>query len=141
MHSGLNEITDVRVAVAPQSFGAGAINGVAIDTQGWDGVRFAVGIGAITGAGTMDVVVQRDANSNMTNAVNISGAVLTQVTNANPNSVAVVDVYRPSQRYVRLVMTQAANTVLGGAMATLYRRNGILPPTHTAIQTVEVREN
>ena len=141
MHDSLLDSIDVQTTIPPQSFGAGAVNGAVIDTAGWDGVMFSIAVGVITGAGTLDAFVARSANSNFAGNVNINNASLVQVTNANPNSVAVIDVYRPAQRYVRLTLTQATNTVIASANANLYRRNGILPPTHTAFQLVKVAEN
>lgn len=140
-HDSLNDTTDILPAVPPQSFGAGAITGATIDTQGWDGARFEISIGVITGAGVMDAYVKRDSASGFTTSTNITNAALVQVTNANPNTVHVLDVFRPSQRYLKLIMTQATNTVVAGATVTLYKRNGILPPTHTSVQTVRVIEN
>jgi hypothetical protein len=141
LHDSLLDSIDVQTEIAPQSMAAGAVNGAIIDTAGWDGVMFSIAIGAITGAGTLDAFVARSANSNFAGAVNINNASLVQVTNANPNSIAVIDVYRPAQRYLRLTLTQAANTVVAGANVNLYRRNGILPSTHTATQVVRVAEN
>ena len=140
-HGSLADRTDTKIAVPPQSFGAGAITGATIDTLGWDGACFEISIGAITGAGVMDAYVKRDAASAFTTSTNVTNAALTQVTNANPNTTHVIDVYRPSARYLKLIMTQATNTVVAGATVTLYRRSGLLPPTSSAIQVVKVAEN
>lgn len=140
-HDSLADRTDPKVAVPPQSFAAGAVTGTTIDTLGWDGACFVISIGAITGAGVMDAYVKRDSASGFTTSTNITNAALVQVTNANPNSTHVIDVYRPTQRYLKLIMTQATNTVVAGATCQLYRRAGLLPPTSSAVQVVKIAEN
>lgn len=137
-HTGLSDRTLLARAIAPQSVTTGAIAGAATDMQGWDGVRFEISIGAMTGAGTLDGFVDQSTALAMTNAANISGASLTQVTNANANTVAVIEVWKPTMRYLRLNLTQAANTVIFGATSTRYRRGGSLPPTQSAQQVVRV---
>lgn len=140
-HDSLSDRTLLVPAMPPQSMTGGAVNGTTVDTLGWDGVRFEFSVGVITGAGVLDARIVRDDNSGFSSQTNIANAALTQVTNASPNSVHVIDVYRPSERYLRAVVTQAANTVIASATATLYRRSGILPPTQTAAQVVRVVEN
>lgn len=140
-HGPLDNSVDVLQAVPPQSMTGGAVNGALIDTSGWDGIEFHINIGAITGAGTLDARLTSGANSNGSDQANVANATLTQVTNANPNAVAVLSLYRSTNRYVRVILTQATNTVVAGAQAVLYRRNGVLPPTHTPIQTVFVQQN
>lgn len=140
-HDSLSDRTLFRLAVPPQSITGGAVASSTIDTDGYDGVRFEISVGAITGAGVLDARVARSANSNFASSTNIANATLTQVTNANPNAVFVIDVYRPAQRYVQAILTQAANTVIAGCTATLYRRSGILPPpTQSAVQVVRIAE-
>lgn len=126
--------------VAPQSISSGAVNGAAIDMAGWMGCTFIIDIGAITGAGTLDVRVQRDTASGFGNAVNVPNASLVQVAAAANNNVAILDVRNPSARFLRVVLTQAVNTVIAGATAVRYGRDGILPPTASAVQTVTVNE-
>lgn len=137
LHDSLFDSTDPATNVPAQSMTGGtAVNGSAVDMQGWDGAAFIINIGAITGAGTLDARITRDDNSGFNSPTNVTGAALTQVTNANPNSVAVIDVFQPSERYLRAVLTQGANTVIAGATVVRYRRNGILPPTTSAAQIV-----
>lgn len=142
MHDSLADRTDPANNIPPQSMtGGAAVNGAAVDMSGWDGAMFILHIGAITGAGTLAARVERDDNSGFNSATNITNAALVNVTNTNPNSIAVIDVWRPSERYVRAVLTQGTNTVVAGATVVRYRRNGILPPTASAVQVVRVAEN
>jgi hypothetical protein len=142
LKTALNDITDTKTAVNPQSITSGAaVNGATIDTLGWDGVEFVINMGAFTGSGALDAYVQSGANSNASDMANIANAALAQVAAANNNNVAVIDVYRPTNRYVRLVLLQSVNTVVAGGTAILYRRNGLLPPTKSAQQTVKIAQN
>jgi len=141
-HGALNDTTDLAVAVNPASLSSGAaVNGTTTDMSGWDGIAFNISIGAITGLGALDAYVQTGANSNASDMANITNAALVQVLAANNNNVAVIDVYRPTGRYVRLVLLQTTNTVVAGATSIRYRREGILPPSHTAVQTVRIASN
>lgn len=127
--------------IAPQSITTGAINGTVVDMAGWMGCAFVIDIGAITGVGTLDARVVRDDNSGINSATNVANAALVQVAAAGNNNVAVIDVRNPSERYLRLTLTQATNTVIAGATAIRYGRDGILPPTQSATQVITVSES
>lgn len=139
MHLSLSDQTLATQELGPASASSGAKNGAGVDMQGWEGVAFYINIGAITGAGVIDARVEEDDNSGFNTPANITDAALTQV--ANANTIQIIDVYRPTSRYVRLVATPAANTVLYTAMAIRYRRAGLLPATQAAEQTVKVAAN
>ena len=127
-----------KQAIPAQSFGAGAINGAVVDTQGWMGVAFIIEVGAITGSGALDARVTEDTVVGMGNATNVANATLTQVLAATNNNVAIIDYRNPAKRFVRLILTQSVNTVLASATTVLYGRDGILPPTQSATQLVTV---
>jgi hypothetical protein len=142
-HNSLSDHTKVVPAFGAATLPGAATAGVLVDMLGFDGARFEISIGALTGGATIDAFVKRDSASAFTTSTNITGAALVQVTSsaANSNSVAVIDVYRPSQRYLKLVLTSAAAAVVVAATCTLYRASGVLPPTQTALQVVRVAEN
>lgn len=137
-HQALAHDVLFKQAVPPQSMTGGAVNGTVYDTQGWMGVAFVIDIGAITGAGTLDARIMEDTASGFGNATNVTNATLTQVAAASNNNVAIIDYRNPAKRFVRLTLTQAANTVLAGATVVFYGRDGLLPPTQSAIQVVTV---
>ncbi len=118
-------------------------NGTAIDMQGWDAVRFTVTLGTFGVNSTFDGLVQSAADSGMNTAttVNIANAALTQIPAANANCIAIVEVYRPTNRYVRFQATPAVNAIVYSVIADQYRRGGILPPTQSAQQVVRVAQN
>lgn len=138
MHLGAADsllITSVR---GPINADATVTNSNAIDMSGWMGVSFVIPIGVLGTNGTVDALVQRDDNSGFNSPTNINGAALTQITNAN--GLAIIDVWRPSERYVRLQTKGQTNGALIAATAIRYR-GSVLPPTQTAVQYVKVAEN
>lgn len=143
LHQSLADMTLVVPAFGPAALGAGANAGILVDTLGWDGVKFDISVGALTSAATIDAYVKRDSASGFTTSTNVTNAALVQITSsaANSNSVSTIDVYRPSQRYLKLILTSAAASVSVSAVATLYKRSGVMPATQTALQTVKVAEN
>jgi hypothetical protein len=52
-----------------------------------------------------------------------------------------IDVWRPTQRYIRSATQPATANTTFASVAIRYRRGGILPPTQTALQLVKVAAN
>lgn len=132
----------------PGDQAAGSANGVGVDLAGWDGVVFEAIIGVIGNGGTYDLRVVDSANSNFSGAVNVTDkdtgnvAGITQVLNTGPNVIVSIDVFRPTNRYVRVVSTATTNNVNVGIVAHKYRAQGRTPydlPTNN--QYVAVRAN
>lgn len=138
-HNSLSDSTLASVDIAPISSSAN-VNGTALDMQGWDGCMFIFNLGTIASGGTFDARIVSSANANMSGATNITNAALTQVTSATPNNAFIIDVYRPTDRYVRSATQPATAAVLHTATAIRYRRTGILPATASASQTVKVTQ-
>lgn len=138
MHTLSSEVLATQ-SLGPASASSGAKLGAAIDMQGWDGVTYLINIGAITGSGVADAYVVRDDNSSFTSQTNIANAAVAQMTAAN--TLHIIDVWKPTERYNRIILTPADNTVLYSVTAVRYRRAGILPPTQSATQVVSVAEN
>lgn len=139
-HSGLSDSTLAASHISIRALVAAAVNGTAVDMSGWDGVQFQIPYGIFGANGTLDGLVQRDDNSGFNSPTNITNSNLTQILAANANGLAIVDVYRPAERYVRLQLTGQTNGVTAGAIAIQYRRNGTLPPTQSASQVVKIVE-
>lgn len=114
-----------------------------VDMTGYDRVRFMIQIGAMVSGATLDAWVIEDANSNMTNGTNITGAALVQVANTKNNSVQVIDVHRPSKRYVGVTLNAGtANVTLLSVLAERFRGTGVVPPSQGANdQYVAVQAN
>ena len=138
-HSSLADSVLISPAhIKLQAVVAAAVNGTALDMQGWDGVTFIIPYGVFGSGGTLNGLVQRDDNSGFNSATNIANSSITQVNAANANAGVIVDVYQPAERYVRMQLTGQTNGVTAGVIAIQYRRTGILPATQAAAEVVRV---
>lgn len=117
----LGKLLDFLISLAPVAAGTTVQNGTAIDMQGWDGVLFVCFFGTITATGVQGLKAQQGAASDGSDGADLAGS-LASVTDAQSNTLAVVDVYRPQERYVRPVVTRAtANAVINGVIAIRYK--------------------
>lgn len=139
LHDSLSDSVLTTNHIPLQALVATAVNGTAIDMAGWDAVRFVIPHGIFGANGNLNGLVQTAPDSGFNTVTNVANSNLTQITNAN--GVAVIDIYRPTARYVRLQLTGQTNGVTAGATADQYRRNGILPPTQSAVQTIRIAQN
>ncbi len=141
-HLGLSDSVLTGVAITPRSL-TGAANSNVIDMQGWSGIRVVGLVGVLGTNATFDLAVYQDDNSGFTSGTLITdagtnaNAAITQITASNSN--AIIDVFRPSERYIRIVATGQTNGSLGSVSYDLYRRQGTLPPTQVANQYVKIR--
>ena len=117
------------------------VNGVAVDMQGWSGCLFVFNVGAMVNGATFDARVVSSANANMSGATNITNAALTQVANGSNINTFMIDVWRPTDRYLRTATMPATANVTYSSVAIRYGRTGALPPTQTAGQIVRVQSN
>lgn len=140
MHDSLSDSTLPAVDILPQSASAN-VNGTVMDMQGWDGIQYLFALGTMASGATFDARIVSSANANMSGATNIANALLVQVPVTGNANIAIIDIWRPTDRYLRSATQPAVGACLIAAIATRYRRNGILPPTATAAQTVKVAVN
>lgn len=141
MHNSLSDRVLVSLDIAGTIASANT-NGTTMDMQGWDGCLFVFNLGTMVTNATFDARIVESANANMSGATNIANAALTQVAAATGNTNSyMIDVYRPTQRYIRSATQPATANTTFASVAIRYRRGGILPPTQTALQTVKVTVN
>lgn len=140
MHDALSDSTLVALDIAPVSSSAN-VNGTVMDMQGWDGIQYAFMLGTMASGATYDARIVSSANANMSGATNITNAALVQVAVTGNANIYVVDIWRPTDRYLRSATQPAVAATLHTSIATRYRRNGVLPPTQVAIQQVKVAVN
>lgn len=132
-HQSPAESMSFSLDVPPQSIAASsAVNGNGVDMQGYEGVLFVLAVGALDG--TQDMKVQGDDNSGFSSPTDITGAAITQVSATGDNKLYLLDVYRPTERFVRSVVTNGAGAVADfqGVIAMRYRVAGIIPITQHA---------
>ena len=130
-----------KVALAPALVDQSAANTLSavIDTQGYDRVTFIYQLGGIVNGGSLSTWAVSSAESNLGNATNMTNAentsqqiALTNVTNTYNNTVQVLDIYRPPNRYVGVyVDAVTANITLLGVIAKLERGTGTNPASLT----------
>ena len=123
----------VTLDIVPQSIAASSsANGAGVDMKGWDGVAFIMAVGAIDG--TQDLKAQSDDNSGFSSATDITNAAITQVAGTGDNKVYILDVWRPSERYVRSVLANGAGATADfqAVIAIRYRGTGRFPITQDA---------
>lgn len=109
--------TKVSSAVTPAAGVAGtsAIEGTALDMSGYEGVLVVVRMGAITSGAATSIKMQQDAASTMTSAADLAGTSQT-IADDDDNEIFVIDLYRPTERYVRLYVSRGSqNAVVASA--------------------------
>lgn len=139
IHSSLaDSVKILGQHIKTQALVASAVNGTAIDMQGWDGCLFVIPYGVFGTSGTLTGLVQRDDNSGFNSPTNIANSSITQVNAANANATCAVDIYQPSERYIRMQLTGQTNGVTANCVAIQYRRTGILPMTQDLNEVIRV---
>jgi len=97
------------------------VNSDIVDTAGFDAVRFKVAFGAITSGAATSIKVQQGAAAAMGDAADILGTSIT-VLDSHDNKVAISDIIRPQERYLRVSTLRATqDSVIDYAEAELYR--------------------
>ncbi len=138
-HGSLSDSVLVGLDVAAQIASAG-VNGSAIDMSGWSGCLYLFNLGAMASGATFDARVVSSANSNMSGNANITNAALVQVANTANTNLWVLDVWRPTDRYIKLITTPATANTTYSVTTVRYGRTGTNPPTQTAT-VVKVASN
>lgn len=112
------KITKLNDATAA---GVTTINSAVVDMGGFDGVVFLTNAGTIAATGTATVKAQQDTVVGMGAAADLLGTGQAFIDTDDNKSVA-LDVKRPNERFVRLVIARAtANSDWGPIWALQYR--------------------
>lgn len=136
--SPFNDIKTTLV-INPADLGDGATKGTGLDMSEFMGVTFDVNCGALGSGGTVDVKAQQsadDVDGDYADMVDVNGdnIALTQVADTGDNHIYRLDVWRPSKRWVRVVVTVGGSgvAVVIGSVAHQYGAGGALPITQSA---------
>ena len=118
-----NSIKTVRVKADGTNYNAAAGSSAAtseyIDTGGFEGVRLMVGLGAIVSGAATSVKVQQCDTSGGSYA-DLLGSSIT-VADDDDFQVAVIDIYLPRERYLKVVTSRATqNATVDFITAELY---------------------
>lgn len=120
---GTTLLKNVKVtrAVAATAAGTSDVTGSTIDTAGYEGVLFLLDVGTLTATQVTSMRAQQGAASDMSDAADLEGSIAGPVADGDGQKYLAIDVYRPLERYVRVIVDRAtANAVLNGGVAILY---------------------
>lgn len=113
----LGKNVKISTAITPTAGAAGTtdINGTTLDMQGFEGVLMLVRFGAITASAVTNVHAEQGAESDLSDAADLTGTGIT-VADDDDGQIFVIDLYRPRERYVRVVVDRGtANAVVASA--------------------------
>lgn len=114
--------------------GTSAVNSNIIDMQGYRGIRFIVGFGAIVSTAVTSTKVQQNSANSGTGMADLAGSSIS-VADTDDNKVIVSDILFPTKRYVRLAISRGtANATIDFAIAELYHPHEL--PVDTSDTTV-----
>jgi hypothetical protein len=104
-----------------QTAGTGdTLTGSTLDMANYDGVLFIGAFGTITATAVTTLKAQQGAASNMSDAADLEGTAIS-IADTDDNKVALLDIFRPAERYVRAIITrETANAVVDGVIAVQY---------------------
>jgi hypothetical protein len=83
-------------------------NGATLDMAGYDGVMMVVKFAAIATSAVTTVKAQQDTASGMGTAADLAGTGIS-VADDDDNQMFIIDLYRPTERYVRVVIDKDAS--------------------------------
>lgn len=131
MHQ-LSENVKVAIGIFARSQAASTVNGAGIDTNGFSRALVVLNAGTAGASATVDVKIQHSADNST--FADITGAVFTQVTTANDETIYLLDLSLVGvNRYIRVVSVVATATSALGVEVVLYR--GAQAPV-TQLQTI-----
>jgi hypothetical protein len=132
-----NKVKTIRVLNAVAA-GTTDQNSSVVDTAGYEAVRFVALFGALTASQVTSVKVQQGALSDGSDMADLEGTSTGPLADADSNKALIVEVVRPRERYVRLVVDRGtANAVIDGVIAELYQPR-VMPITQdTTVSAAE----
>ncbi len=129
MHNLTYEVKTVRIMNAVAA-GTSDQTSSALDTQGYEGVRFIALFGALTATQVTSIKAQQSSDDGSSDAYSdIAGSGSAALDDADGNQMLILDIYQPQKRYLKLVVDRGtANAVIDGVIAELYRPR-VMPVT------------
>jgi Flp pilus assembly CpaE family ATPase len=118
----VNLLKNIKITRAMNAIAAGTTNqnSSVIDMQGFEGVAFVAAFGALTATAVTGIKVQQGTLADGSDMADLAGSALA-IPDTDDNKLLVTDVYRPIERYVRLVVTRGtANAVIDSVSALQY---------------------
>jgi hypothetical protein len=140
----MNLLKNVKIQEVLEPVAAGAAidsNSDRLDMQNYEGVIFMVPITDCLDTGVATLTIEQNTADSDTGMAALSGATATATSAANDdlnNTLLIVDVYRPRERYVQAVVTSAtANIAYGTMIAIQYgpKKAPVTQPTSVQAST------
>ena len=120
MHSIEKNLKVVNLLISDE-YAAGTDNGTCVDSMGFEEMLIILNVGENAAGGTLDVKLQEGAESDGSDAADITGAAFTQITTSNDVNIYVARLnLRGRERYIRAVgvtATAACTYSVSGIMA------------------------
>jgi hypothetical protein len=136
MFHNLLRHVDVRRISSGVAAGTTTIYSGIVDMSGYTDITFLALFGAITGSGVAAIKVQQGAQSDGSDMADLAGTSGSMTGSAKSNMMLAAEVYRPTERYVRLVIDRTvANVVIDGVLALLSRGETLPPALHSTVGT------
>ncbi len=112
---------DVKITTAlDYASGTADRNGSTLDMQNFEGVLMIVKFATIAAGATTSIKAQQGAASDLSDAADLEGTGIA-VAADDDNQVFIIDLYRPRERYVRLVVDKdGSNAVAESAIYVQY---------------------
>ena len=128
--SKLGKVTRLSNAVAA---GQATTNCSSVDMKGFDSVTFYALVGAIDATGTVTLKAQQSTDDS--SFADLLGTAVAY-TATDDNKVAILEINRPLERYVRpVIITSVANGTIDGVVAIQTRAHNV-PVTHDSTTVV-----
>lgn len=131
-HSPISNALVESQGIAQQATFGSAVNGTATDMRGFDGIAALVYVPTIAGAGTWQAFLQQADDTGFT--LNVStvadagtGALAQSPAASTATGFYWVEAYRPTRRYVRVVLNPLVAAVTAGAIMIRYKHTGLMP--------------
>lgn len=145
LHNLTHNVKTIRLKVDGTNWtgsaGTSDLTSEAVDTQGFHGVRFIVGFGAITSGAVTSVKVRQGALSNMSDGADLAGSAQTVADDAD-NKMFITGIHRPTDRYVDFVVDRGTqNAVVDFLIAELYGAGDVPVSQHATVGGSEVHNS
>ncbi len=116
-----------------------------VDMQGYEAVDFYLSLGTIDHTVDMTIESSTTSGGTLVALTDVDGvtAALTQISATGDNAQYCVSIYRPTNRYLKAVVTVGAGTTGAylSATAIRYRKAGNTPVTSTLAELIKSRIN
>lgn len=117
--------------------GTATRNGATLDMSGWDGVLVVCKHATIAGSAAGDIHMEQGADSGLSDAADLAGTAIA-IADDDDDQTFVIDLYKPTERYVRAVVTKNAANAQAESVLYIQYRGRKLPVTDMGAEAYEL---